>query len=146
MISKITSEIIQNPAAAAAVVAALIALAGSIIAPTVQLLIGSWQTTAAQTAARAALLSAESAGIREIARMRLSWLEKLRDTLSEFHSILMSEDPENYTRATNQKLTQLGTQLDLLLNQDDRLQKQLWDITDRIYKCDNLSERNDMDE
>jgi hypothetical protein len=109
------------------------------------LIIGYRQTAVAQIAYRAALLSAEGAGTREIARMRLAWMEKLRTTLSEYHSILMSI--ENLDQeATRQKLSQLGTELDLLLNQDDLLQKALWDITDKIYKCEILAARESMDE
>ena len=34
------------------------------------------------------------------------------------------------------KLSHLGTEIDLLLNQQDEVQKVLWDITDKIYKCE----------
>jgi hypothetical protein len=33
----------------------------------------------------------------------------------------------------------------LLLNQEDELQKSLWDIADKIYNTDKLAERTEMD-
>lgn len=152
MVSNILSSIFANPAAAAAVVAALIALIGGIAGPLVQLQIGKRQAAAAQLAANASMLAAnasmlaaQSSGVREIGRMRLQWMEKLRDTLSEFHSILMCTQGEKWD-GVQQDLSRLGTQLDLLLNQDDKLQKALWDITDAIYKCHELEKREAMDD
>jgi len=56
---------------------------------------------------------------------------------------------ELFTRRHRQCLRavigRLGTQPGLLLNRKDKLQKARWDITDKIYKCDNLTERNEMD-
>ena len=65
----------------------------------------------------------------------MEWMEKLRDTLSEFNSILMIK--ENVDKEKDAvKLSHLGTEIDLLLNQQDEVQKVLWDITDKIYKCE----------
>ena len=100
---------------------------------------------AAQRAADAAMLTAQNAGRREIARLRLAWMDKLRDTVSEFHSILMIR--ENVEREKEaEKLSRLGTQIDLLLNREDKVQRDLWDITDKIYKCEAIEERQSMDE
>jgi hypothetical protein len=45
----------------------------------------------------------------------------------------------------DRKVSELGTHLDLLLNQDDPLQKVLWDIADQIYKTSGESERQALD-
>lgn len=45
-----------------------------------------------------------------------------------------------------QKLSLLGTQLGLLLNQDDVKQKPLWDVTDNIFICETREERQNMDQ
>jgi hypothetical protein len=74
-----------NPAAAAAVVASSIAFMSAIFGPAVQLIIGSKQAAAAQRAN-------DLTGSRAIATMRLAWMGKLRDTVSEFHSILMIKE------------------------------------------------------
>jgi hypothetical protein len=141
---RIVDQVLETPAAIAAIAAALLALVSGIAGPIVQLKIGKRQARAAQTAADASMATALNAGNREIARMRLSWMDKLRDVLSEFHSILMStEDPESSTNA--QRLSQLGTQIDLLLNQEDRIQKVLWDVSDKIYKAESLAERQSYD-
>jgi hypothetical protein len=125
---KVLLEIIQDPKAAAAIGAALLALIGGVLGPLVQLIIGSKQASTAQRAV-------DVSGSRAIAPMRLAWMDKLRDTLSEYHSILMIKknvDQENLA----QKLSLLGTQLDLLLNQNDKAQKVLWGVTDKIYNSE----------
>jgi len=71
-------------------------------------------------------------------------MDKLRDTVSECHSILMIKknvDQESLA----QKLSLLGTQLDLLLNQNDKAQKVLWDVTDKIYNSETRKERQSFD-
>jgi len=90
------------------------------------------------------MLAARNAGYREIARLRMEWMSKLRDTLAEYHSMLMSLDGDEKT-AASQKLSELGTQLDLLLNQKDTRQKALWDVADKIFKLENIDERQAMD-
>ncbi|BAR61251.1 S-adenosylmethionine:diacylglycerol 3-amino-3-carboxypropyl transferase [Bradyrhizobium diazoefficiens] len=39
----------------------------------------------------------------------------------------------------------LGTQLDLLLNKDEALQRTLWDITDEIYNLEKSADRQARD-
>jgi len=56
--------------------------------------------------------------------MRLAWMDKLRDTVSEFHSILMIR--RKLDQEGEEKLSHLGTQIDLLLNREDKIQKELW--------------------
>jgi hypothetical protein len=124
------SDILHSPPAVAAILAAIVALVIGVLGPLVQLRIGKRQTEAAQS--------------REIARMRLAWMEKLRDIVSEYHSILMIKknvDQENLA----QKLSLLGTQIDLMLNQNDKVQKVLWDVTDKIYKTQSRAKRQSMD-
>jgi hypothetical protein len=128
----------------AAIAAAMLAFVSGVLGPFVQLRVGKMQASAAQRAADAAMLTAKNAGTREIARMRLAWMDKLRDTLSEYHSILMSVDESDQDKEA-QKLSLLGTQLDLLLNQDDLKQKALWDVTNNIFICDMREERQNMD-
>jgi hypothetical protein len=88
------------------------------------------------------MLTARNAGNRGIAGMRLQWVEKLREILSEYHSTLVSVDdpmPESVT----QRLSQLGTQLDL--NLDESVQRTLWELADRIYRTDRLENRKALD-
>ena len=92
----------------------------------------------------AAMLIAQNAGNREIARMRLEWMQKLRDTVSEFHSILMIRDDVDQEKLA-EKLSLLGTQIDLLLTQSDKAQKALWDVTDKIYLSNSREERQSFD-
>jgi hypothetical protein len=148
--SRLVISILDTPAAAAAIVAAVLALISGIAGPVVQLRIGRRQAevgqqaaAASQTAADASMLTARNVGNREIARLRISWIDKVRDVLSEYHAMLMSE--EGFTGDAHQKLLQLGTQLDLLLNQDEIRQKALWDIADKIFRTDNLEARRAMD-
>src|SRR3974390_40652 len=142
---RILIEIINSPAAIAAIVAALLAFISGILGPLVQYIIGTRQAAASKQAADAAMLTAQNAGSREIASMRLAWIDKLRDTGSEFHSILMSIDDGDQEKE-ERELSRLGTEIDLLLNRDDVAQKALWEITDKIYKLPTRSERQSFDE
>ena len=140
----IVQRIAENPAATVAIISAGLAFMSALLGPWVQLKIGTRQAAAAQTAANAAMQSARNAGNREVARLRMEWMARLRDTLSEYHSILMSLDGDKREEAA-QKLSELGTQLDLLLNQNDKMQKALWDVTDAIWQLDDLQERQALD-
>ena len=93
------------------------------------------------------MMNANYAGTRELAQVRIDWLELVRDTLSEYHSILMTpkiEDPnadeaakakaKEKIEADRRQLSYLGTKLDLLLNQNKKLQKALWQVSDDILK------------
>lgn len=149
--ASITAVVLANPAAGVAAVAALFALISGVLAPFVQWRVGRRQAIASQTSAEASMLSARTAGNREIAKLRMSWMDKLRDTLSEYHAILMSmkdeeADKELLSDEVSQKLSQLGTQLDLLLNQRDPAQKKLWDVSDKIYRVETRAERRALDD
>jgi hypothetical protein len=139
------SDIFHSPPAVAAIFAAILAFVSGVFGPYVQYRIGKRQAAAAQLAADASMLMARNAGSREIARLRLAWIDKLRDTLSEYHSILMIRDDVDQEKIA-QKLSLLGTQLDLLLNQNDKAQKVLWDVTDKIYNSQSREERQSFDE
>jgi hypothetical protein len=161
-ITQITTLIVNNPAAAVAALAALFAFIAGILGPIVQWRVGRRSALASQTSAEAAMLTARTAGFREIAKLRMSWMDTLRNTLADYHSILMNlEDKaalvlisdegerKDRTKANNgalEKLVLLGTQLDLLLNKDDALQRKLWDITDEIYQLDSSAARQKLDE
>jgi hypothetical protein len=122
-----------------------LAFISGVLGPLVQLGIGKRQAAASKQAADAAMLTAQNTGTREIARMRLAWMDKLRDTVSEFHSILMSMDDRDQEKE-ERELSRLGTEIDLLLNRNDVEQKTLWDITDKIYNAPTRAERQSFDE
>jgi hypothetical protein len=75
--------------------------------------------------------------------MRIEWVTELRKTISEYHSILMTKTV--LTDDRHQKLSDLGTQLDLLLNIDDPSQKALWEVLDEIYKTVGIENRQKLD-
>jgi hypothetical protein len=97
------------------------------------------------------MLSAQTARAREIAKLRMEWMDKLRDTLSTYHSMLMSRgdegslDEPTKAEADYRELSRLGTELDLLLNRKDELQRRLWEIADEIYHLTNQAERQARD-
>src|SRR5262245_41625303 len=91
------------------------------------------------------MLTAQNAGTREIATMRLAWMAKLRDTVAQFHSILMIREDVDQAKSA-EELSLLGTQLDLLLNREDKFQRDLWEITDKTYNSQSQEERQSMDE
>jgi hypothetical protein len=139
--------LLENPAAlVASGVALLIGIAGFIV---------NWRqgnvakrsADAANTSAEAARKTAEYAGTRALANVRIVWLNSVRDILSEYHSILMTpkEEPpladeeakasvREKTAVDRRQLSFLGTKLDLLLNQEKKFQKELWQVTDDILK------------
>jgi hypothetical protein len=128
----------------AALVALLVGLAGSAVA----LIIGWRQGTSSRLAAEAAKASAEAAnltaraaGDRAIASMRLQWVHDLRKILSEYHSVLVSYNPDDY-----RKVSELGTQLDLMLNPEEAEQRALWEVADRLFKTKDKAQRIAMDE
>jgi hypothetical protein len=149
--AKIINDVVASPAALVAIVAAGLAFLSGVLGPLVQFCVGRKQAAASQESADAAMLTAKTTGAREIAKLRMVWMETLRNKLSEYHSILMNfEDddrevtPEMKT-AEDRKLSELGTHLDLLLDRTEPLQQTLWDISDRIYKTHDQSARVALD-
>jgi hypothetical protein len=140
------SEIAHDPGKVtlfAAVIGGLVGFSGS----TVALIIGWRQGTssrlaaeAAKAAAEAATITARATGDRAIATMRLQWVHDLRKILSEYHSVLVSYKAEDYRKAS-----ELGTQLDLMLNRDEQEQGALWEVADRLFNTFDLNERAAMD-
>jgi hypothetical protein len=127
----------------AALVALLVGLTGSMVA----LIIGWRQGTSSRLAAEAAKASAHAAnltarvgGDRAIATMRLQWVHDLRKILSEYHSVLLSYETADY-----RKVSELGTQLDLMLNLEEKEQRDLWEIADRLFKTKDKDKRVAMD-
>jgi hypothetical protein len=140
------AEALSDPktsAAMASAVFALLSLSIQYVIGKKQAIIGTRQAEASRISADAASLTAKNAGDRAIATMRIEWIAELRKTISEYHSILMTRS--KMTDDSHLKLSDLGTQLDLLLNIDDPAQKALWDVLDQIYKTTGLDNRQKLD-
>lgn len=161
--AEILKRIIDSPPAAAAILAAILAFIGGIGGPLATLLIGYRQSSVAQiqanaaaTSANAAKITTKSTGNRALATIRLQWLDALRTTLSEYHSILMSAADDDELKkskegrekleADERRLAFLGTQIDLLLNQEKPLQYALWQVSDKIIKLPSKQERQQFDQ
>lgn len=144
-VDKIALVVLANPAAGVAAVAALFAFVSGILAPFVQWRVGRRQGIASQTSADAAMLTAKTVGNREVAKLRMGWMDSLRITLSKYHSILMSSGDARAVDDDIRELSRLGTELDLLLNRKDKLQNDLWEVCDKIYNFKTQAERQNMD-
>ena len=95
---------------------------------------------AAKASAEAAVLTARAAGDRAIATMRLQWVHDLRKILSEYHSVLVDYQPANY-----RKVSELGTQLDLMLNSEEPEQRALWDVAEEVFRTKDKNQRVALD-
>lgn len=127
----------------AAIVAGLVGFSAS----TVALIIGWRQGTssrlaaeAAKASAQAATITAKAAGDRAIATMRLQWVHDLRKILSEYHSLLVSYEPADY-----RKVSEFGTQLDLMLNLDEKEQRELWEVAEEVFRTKDKDARVALD-
>src|SRR5258708_24948077 len=127
----------------AAIVAGLVGFSGSLVA----LIIGWRQGTSSRLAAEAAKASAEAtaltarvAGDRAIATMILQWVHDLRKILSEYHSVLVDYQPADY-----RKVSELGTQLDLMLNIEEPEQRALWDVAEEVFRTKDKNQRVALD-
>lgn len=149
-------QILTTPAAAAALIAAGVTFIVGLVSPLLTFLIGSKQATNARISADAAMMTAKYTGTRALAHLRIDWLNSVRDTLSQYHSILMtpkqedpSEDGEAIAKAKEKaaadrrQLSFLGTKLDLLLNQEKKFQQALWRVTDEILKTTDVRPLSD---
>ncbi|MGN6284766.1 MAG: hypothetical protein ACTHM2_06430 [Afipia sp.] len=130
-----------------AVLGTLVGLVIGLAASAVTLFVGFRQTSAARKSADAAKLSAEAAvataraaGDRAIATMRLQWVHDLRKILAEYHSVLLS-----YEAGDRRKVSDLGTQLDLMLNLEEAEQAALWNVAQQIFDEKDTSKRADLD-
>ena len=63
-------------------------------------------------------------------------MHDLRKILSEYHSVLVSYEPADY-----RKVSELGTQLDLMLNLEEAEQRALWEVADRLFKTRDKDKR-----
>ncbi|QHP70447.1 hypothetical protein EI171_26050 [Bradyrhizobium sp. LCT2] len=160
-VDHLLADVLNSPQAVVAILAAVFAFISGVGGPLVTLWIGRKQAAASQTSANAAMLTAKTAGFREIAKLRISWMDNLRDTLAEYHAILMNLEDKDVLEAVSdvderksrqksndeglKKIVLLGTQLDLLLNKEDAIQRKLWDITDEIYNRERSTERQALD-
>jgi hypothetical protein len=95
---------------------------------------------AAKASADAAVLTARAAGDRAIATMRLQWVQDLRKILSEYHAVLVSYEAADY-----RKVSELGTQLDLMLNLEETEQRELWDIAEEVFRTKDKDKRIALD-
>ena len=116
----------------AAIVAAGLAFLSGDLGPLVEVHVGRGQSAASQRSANAAMLAAKTTGAREIAKLRMVWMDTLRNKLSEYHSILMNfEDDDREVdfetkTAEDRKLSEgLGTHLYPSLDRTDPLQQTL---------------------
>ena len=107
-----------------AIVAGLAAVIGSVVGAVIAGLVSSNQERENRT------ISAEL----EIAKFRESWINNLRDTLSEFQSYAMLPNSKPHLE---QKFYELGTKIELLSNRDEEPFKRLNKI---MYKMLDASE------
>jgi hypothetical protein len=119
-----TAAISAFAAAAAALIAASVA--------GIQLYLGLRQSKVALIAAEAARKSAESTGRRRIAEFRQKWIDDVRDTLSEYQSLLiLAALPRNSQEGTltwdnNIRLHTLRLKLEMLLNPAEKATSELF--------------------
>lgn len=95
---------------------------------------------AAKASAEAAVLTAGPAGHRAIATMRLQWVHDLRKILAEYHSVLLSYEDKDY-----RTVSELGTQLDLMLNLEEDDPRALWEVADKLFHTRDKDQRASMD-
>lgn len=151
------SEIAHDPLKVSIAAVAVTLIVG-LSASTVALIIGWRQGTSSRLAAQAAIKSADASlltarisGHREVARLRMNWMESLRTTLAKYHSMLMTtgdDTPDGSSPISEEdarELSRLGTELDLLLNRSDTLQNELWLCSDKIYNLVTRDDRQALD-
>ena len=129
--------------AVASALFAFLSILTQLVVGTLQARASAKHADASRLSAEAALSTARMAGDRAVAHLRIKWVESLRDILSEYHSTLMTA--EKHDAAEERRLSQLGTQLDLMMNFTEANQKALWDIADEIYQTDGLEARKAKD-
>jgi hypothetical protein len=129
-----------------ALAAACAAAAAATVAG-IQLYVGHRQSKAALRSAEAALMNATHAGRHKIADSRQKWINKVIDTLSEHHAILMTKpDDQPLPPDEIKKLAALRTKLEILLNPEEADTIALLKTIDEIEQCGNFIERQVHDE
>ena len=68
------------------------------------------------------------------------WVHDLRKILSEYHSVLVDYQPTDY-----RKVSELGTQLDLMLNLDETEQRDLWNVAEEVFRTKDKDKRVALD-
>ncbi|GLR89601.1 hypothetical protein [Bradyrhizobium iriomotense] len=86
------------------------------------------------------LYTLRKTGTRSIAAFQQQWIDTLRKTLSEYHSILMTTEPP-LSSEDDRKVSNLGTQIELMLNPDDEASQKLEKVMDVIYHAETNEER-----
>jgi hypothetical protein len=104
----------------------------------IQFFVGRKQAMAALISANAALINAKNAGRFRIAEFRQQWIENVIDTFSEQYAILATKQPLKPEH--QQKVTQLGMRLGLLLNPDEEDTVALIDAMDKFVEAKDTSE------
>lgn len=90
------------------------------------------------------LHTARKTGARAVAAFRQQWIDNLRRTLAEYHSIKMSAElPLSFE--DDRAVSNLGTQIELMLNPDEDACQQLEAIIDKIDECKTLDGRVALD-
>ncbi|WP_316189863.1 hypothetical protein [Bradyrhizobium sp. SZCCHNS1054] len=107
----------------AAAISALAAWAAAIVAATgagFQFFVGRKQATAALISANAALRNSENSGRHKKAEYRQAWINRVIDTLCDYHAIVSTVPPgEAASTDDERKLAGLRTKLAILLNPDE---------------------------
>jgi hypothetical protein len=136
-----------------------IALVAVIVGPIVQLIIGYLQYRTARRHAEAVGLQAQaakeqadatmrmvrSATVQKMCESRQAWIESLRDSLSNFHSILMTSKTYPYPVEDDRKLSALGTKIELLLNPMEKTSREVLSAIYQMYNTAEYDERRKMD-
>ena len=91
------------------------------------------------------MTSAENAGRHSVATFRQKWIDDLRDTVAEYHSIAMTAETFPYPKEEDRLLSRLGTKIELLLNPTEDQSKALLEIKNKIKDCADIDARVAMD-
>ena len=130
-------------------ISAFAAAAAALVAATVaglQFYVGRKQAEAALLSAKAAMTSAQNTGRHTVAEFRQHWIDNVRDTLCEYHAILMAmDDGTPVSSEDNRQLSALGTKLELLLNPEEPDSLALLRLTEEIQESATLAEREAKD-
>jgi hypothetical protein len=83
-------------------------------------------------------------GVRAVAAFRQQWIDTLRKALAEYHSIMMTTELP-LSPADDRTASDLGTQIELMLNPDEEASRKLEEVINEIDKCKTSDARVAMD-
>jgi hypothetical protein len=83
-------------------------------------------------------------GVRAVAAFRQQWIDTLRKALTEYHSIMMTTELP-LSPADDRKASDLGTQIELMLNPDEEASRKLEEVINEIDRCKTSDARVAMD-